>query len=41
MRSLARRWMDSNGRPLIPYYIEGSVGECERMNTMQNYGYSK
>ena len=41
MRSLARRWMDSSGRPLIPYYIEGSVGECGRMNRMQNYGYSK
>lgn len=27
MKSLARRWMDSNGRPVIPYRIEGSVGE--------------
>ena len=27
MRSLARRWMDSNGRPVIPYRIEGTVGE--------------
>ena len=27
LRSLSRRWMDSSGRPLIPYYIEGSVGE--------------
>ncbi|PFX22639.1 Protein SpAN [Stylophora pistillata] len=27
LRSLSRRWMDSSGRPLIPYYIEGSVGQ--------------
>ena len=27
LRSLSKRWMDSSGRPLIPYYIEGSVGE--------------
>lgn len=27
MKSLTRRWMDSNGRPVIPYRIEGSVGE--------------
>lgn len=27
MKSLTRRWMDSNGRPMIPYRIEGSVGE--------------
>ena len=27
MKSLARRWTDSNGRPVIPYRIEGSVGE--------------
>lgn len=31
MRSLARRWMDSNGRPLIPYYIEGSVAHARRV----------
>jgi len=27
MKSLTRRWMDSNGQPVIPYRIEGSVGE--------------
>ena len=28
MKSLTRRWMESNGQPVIPYRIEGSVGEC-------------
>ncbi|KAL9973499.1 hypothetical protein ACROYT_G019968 [Oculina patagonica] len=28
MSSLARRWMDSNGRPVIPYRIEGSVAHA-------------
>jgi len=28
MKSLARRWMDSNGRPVIPYRIEGSVAHA-------------
>ena len=27
MKSLTRRWMDSSGQPVIPYRIEGSVGE--------------
>ncbi|XP_058971466.2 nematocyst expressed protein 6 isoform X1 [Pocillopora verrucosa] len=28
LRSLSKRWMDSSGRPLIPYYIEGSVAHA-------------
>lgn len=27
MRSLARRWIDSNGQAVVPYRIEGSVGK--------------
>lgn len=32
MKSLTRRWMDSNGQPVIPYRIEGSVGEWQTGN---------
>lgn len=28
MKSLTRRWMDSNGQPVIPYRIEGSVAHA-------------